>query len=66
MSFWGWVGAIAAGWLTVSVIVAAGWAVLGLRRGPRPVPGDTHLHVVHVDGYPVMADDVYDVEREGL
>lgn len=66
MSFWGWAAAIGAGWLIAAVVVvAAAWRAGG-KRGPRPVPGDTHLHVVHVDGYPVMSDDVYDVEREGL
>lgn len=28
MSFWGWVGAIAAGWFTASLLVAAGFALL--------------------------------------
>lgn len=68
MGFWGWAAAIGAGWLiAAAVVVAAAWRAGG-KRGPRPVPGDAHLHVVvyDEDSYPVMSDDVFDVEREGL
>lgn len=58
MSFWGWASAIAAGWLVASFVIAAGWWLISRKRGPRPVPGDSHLRIVEVD-------DVYDVERDG-
>lgn len=57
MTFWGWASAIAAGWLVASFAVAAGWWLISRKRGPRPVPGDSHLRVVE--------GDVYDVERDG-
>lgn len=57
MSFWGWASAIAAGWLVASFVVAAGWWLISRKRGPRPVPGDSHLRIVE--------DDVYDIEQNG-
>lgn len=37
MDFWGWVGAIAAGWFTASILLAGGWAVL--RHTVKRAPG---------------------------
>lgn len=39
MSFWGWVGAIAAGWFTASILLAGLWATVGrriFRKPPQP------------------------------
>ena len=37
MSFWGWVQAIATGWMTLSILLAVAWA-LGGKKIFRPRP----------------------------
>lgn len=56
MSFWGWAGAIAAGWFTASALFAIAWNTVGkhiLRKPPQP-PAST---VRHIDIHQSIDDD---------
>lgn len=51
MSFWGWVGALAAGWFAGSVLlVFAWWRISAALEKPAPKPDRSN---------------VYDIDREG-
>lgn len=67
MGIWGWASAIAAGWLVASFAVACVLWLISRKRGPRPVPGDSHLRIVYdgEQGDANLVSDVYDVERDG-
>lgn len=46
MSFWGWVGAIAAGWFTASILLAGAWALVGKRIfRSMPLPPNTTVTI---------------------
>lgn len=43
MTFMGWVGAIAAGWFTASILFGVVWALVGRRIFRKPPPPSSHL-----------------------
>lgn len=49
--FWGWVGAIAAGWFTASILLGIAWATVGrriFRKPPQPPTGRSNVR--RIDG----------------
>lgn len=49
MSFWGWAGAIAAGWFTASALFAIAWNTVGkriFRKPPVPKGVENGDHIV--------------------
>lgn len=56
MGFWGWVGALAAGWFAGSVLLAFAWWRISAALGkPAPKPDRSNVYDIDREGWPVMA-----------
>ena len=55
MGIWGWVQAIATGWMTLSILLAVAWALGGKKIfRPRPV----QPRIVRKDGEPMSQNEL--------